>query len=50
MNIRPLACLGYGCLLGMTVRAAWVTTLFDWPMNLLALAAGVALLLDRRHA
>lgn len=49
MRGRSTIYLGLGCLLAMTVRAAWVTQDFDWTMNLLALVGGLALMLGRRR-
>ena len=48
MNDNRWALLGLACLVGMILRAAWATQYFDWPMNLLACIAGVALLLAAR--
>lgn len=48
MRDRAWGWLGLACLVGMIVRAAYVTQTLDWPMNVLALTAGVALMLNRR--
>lgn len=49
MRDRAWGWLGLACLVGMVVRAAWVTRSFDWPMNALAVVAGLALILSEQR-
>jgi hypothetical protein len=49
MRRRPWALLGYGSLAGMLLRATVATRADEWPINLLAFVAGLALIVDARR-